>query len=137
MLDLFARYRWPGNVRELENTVRRLVMLGHVGVVYEDIVRTLTTERTAPAGRAPEPAAPEERGAPGGHPGLREVGRMAASAAERKALSDVLQRVRWNRKEAARVLKVSYKTLLVKIAEYGLDERRGRHASPVAPVSRA
>jgi len=32
----------------------------------------------------------------------------------------VLERVSWNRAEAARILKVSYKTLLTKISECGL-----------------
>jgi len=52
--------------------------------------------------------------------GLREVGRRGAREAERKALLEVLESVRWNRAEAARILKVCYKTLLTKIAECGL-----------------
>jgi DNA-binding NtrC family response regulator len=52
--------------------------------------------------------------------GLREVGRRGAREAERKALQELLDRVSWNRSEAARILKVSYKTLLKKISECGL-----------------
>jgi len=48
---------------------------------------------------------------------LREVARRGALAAERTALAEVLERVQWNRAEAARNLKVSYKTLLNKISE--------------------
>jgi len=48
---------------------------------------------------------------------LREIARCGAQEAERKALTDVLERVQWNRAEAARILKVSYKTLLNKITE--------------------
>ena len=51
---------------------------------------------------------------------LREIAGRGAQEAERKALADVIERVQWNRAEAARVLKVSYKTLLNKIAEWGL-----------------
>ena len=51
---------------------------------------------------------------------LREIARRGAQEAEREALVEVLQQVQWNRAEAARVLKVSYKTLLNKIAECGL-----------------
>ena len=57
---------------------------------------------------------------PVGEGGLREVGRRGAREAERKALLEVLDRVRWNRAAAARILKVSYKTLLAKISECGL-----------------
>src|SRR2546425_369420 len=49
--------------------------------------------------------------------GLREIARCGAQEAERKALANVLERVQWNRAEAARILKVSYKTLLNKITE--------------------
>jgi DNA-binding NtrC family response regulator len=43
---------------------------------------------------------------------------------QRKALLEVLDQVRWNRAEAARILKVSYKTLLSKIAGCGLAPAR-------------
>ena len=49
----------------------------------------------------------------------------AAREAERRALAEVLERVRWNRTAAARILKVSYKTLLSKLAECGLVPPKG------------
>jgi len=52
---------------------------------------------------------------------LKEIARRSAREAERKALTEVLERVQWNRAEASRILKVSYKTLLSKIAECGLS----------------
>jgi two-component system response regulator AtoC len=48
---------------------------------------------------------------------LKEIARRGAREAERQALIEVLDRVHWNRAEASRVLKVSYKTLLTKISE--------------------
>ena len=73
----------------------------------------VTRDRNGPNGHcsAPRPVVAE---------GLREVGRRGARDAERKALLEVLDRVSWNRTEAARILKVSYKTLLKKISECGL-----------------
>jgi DNA-binding NtrC family response regulator len=47
--------------------------------------------------------------------GLKEVARRAAREAEYEVLKQVLEQVRWNRGEAAKLLKVSYKTLLNKI----------------------
>lgn len=61
--------------------------------------------------------------------GLRELARRAAQEAERIAIREVLERVHWNRSEAARLLKVSYKTLLCKIAECGLAPKQTRLAT--------
>ena len=93
---------WPGNVRELENTIRRMVVLTDGEEAF-----------LAAGGR---PGAPLALGTEG----LREIARRGAQEAERQALQEVLARVRWNRVQAARILKVSYKTLLTKIAICGL-----------------
>ena len=39
-----------------------------------------------------------------------------------QAISEALKRTKWNRKEASRLLKISYKALLYKIREYRLEE---------------
>lgn len=127
-LALFAEYSWPGNVRELENMIRRLVVLGNLQQIHKEI---LTRLRTIPL-KPPDLAARETEKTL--HPpstlefslGLREVARRAAQEAERKAILEVLERVHWNRSEAARLLKVSYKTLLSKIDECGLAPKRKR-----------
>ena len=117
-LDALLAYDWPGNVRELENVVRRLVLLHNVPEARGSILGALRSPRGAavavPAGPGPTPEAAVQMG-------LREIGRRAAEEAERKALREVLERVRWNRTRAAHALKISYKTLRSKIAEYGLD----------------
>jgi two-component system response regulator AtoC len=105
-MDLLTRYRWPGNVRELENVVRRMVVLADGEQAFEASAR----QELSPLAKID--AATE---------GLRDIARRGAREAERKALIEVLARVNWNRSEAARVLKVSYKTLLSKITECGLE----------------
>jgi two-component system response regulator AtoC len=106
-------YRWPGNVRELENAIRRLV-------VFDDPEHALAGLGARDRPRLdPVPSSTSQ--------GLREIARRGARDAERRALTEVLERVQWNRAEASRILKVSYKTLLTKVAECGLapPERRG------------
>jgi DNA-binding NtrC family response regulator len=49
------------------------------------------------------------------NPTLLEIGRRAALAAEREAIERVLTQTRWNRRQAARILKISYKALLNKL----------------------
>ena len=61
--------------------------------------------------------------AAGQHDGRRlsEVAREAALTAERVVISETLRQVHWNRRKAAQLLGVSYKTLLNKIKETGIE----------------
>ena len=54
---------------------------------------------------------------------LKDIARQAARDAERVVIKDVLDRVRWNRAKAARLLQISYKALLYKIVQCGLVSR--------------
>jgi two-component system response regulator AtoC len=88
-------------------------------------------ERSAPAApAAPAPFGQEEqtallttieRGLAEGHLPLKEIGKRAASIAEREAILRVLNFTRWNRRRAAQILDISYKALLYKIRDYGLN----------------
>src|SRR5262249_37047007 len=117
VLSLFTEYPWPGNVRELENMVRRLVVLANAQPVCDELLKRLRTVSGRATPERPLSVADERQN---GTRGLKAIARQAALEAERKALVEVLNRVRWNRTEAARILKVSYKTLLNKIVECGL-----------------
>jgi len=108
-LTRLMEHTWPGNVRELENIIRRMVVLADGEQAFE-----AQFARGRSAGTVhPQPSLSVTES-------LREIARRGAREAERRALSEVLERLRWNRAEAARILKVSYKTLLNKIAECGL-----------------
>ena len=100
-------HTWSGNVRELENAIRRLVVLTD----SEQTIDALMTGRRNGHPEPPRPLVTES---------LREIARRGAREAERKVLAEVLAQVGWNRAEASRILKVSYKTLLNKICECGL-----------------
>jgi two-component system, NtrC family, response regulator AtoC len=113
-LARLMEYPWFGNVRELENVIRRLVVLGDGEQAIEALVTRGRNGRNGHNGHFPAPQPPVVEG------GLKEVGRRGAREAERKALLEVLDRVSWNRAEAARILRVSYKTLLKKISVCGL-----------------
>jgi two-component system response regulator AtoC len=120
-LDLFANYEWPGNVRELENIVKRIVVLGDETAAHEVIERR---QITAPVRPQPETAPPQAAPADVNNrlTSLKDIGRTAAREAERVAILDMLERTRWNRKEAAEILGISYKALLYKIKDNRLDE---------------
>jgi two-component system response regulator AtoC len=108
-LARLTEYSWSGNVRELENVIRRMVVLSDGEQAFDALA---ARDRNGHA-VAPRAAAIISES-------LRDIARRGAREAERKALAEVLERVRWNRAEASRILKVSYKTLLHKIAECDL-----------------
>jgi DNA-binding NtrC family response regulator len=57
---------------------------------------------------------------------LKDIGRRAAHMAEREAILQALEQTQWNRVRAAKLLEISYRALLYKIKDAGLDrERRG------------
>ncbi len=111
-------YDYPGNVRELENLIKRVVVLETEAPILADLTRKPAERDSATAFRELF----EELDATAGDVPLREVGRRAALEAERETIALTLDRTRWNRKQAARLLNVSYKTLLQKIRETGLRE---------------
>ena len=122
-MRLMLEYSWPGNVRELENWVKRIVVLQSDDWVQQAVASVSSKrERTAPAVAPEAPAAPQNGNGPvvESVAGLKEIGRRAALQAEAQALREVLDSVHWHRLEAARRLKVSYKTLLQKMKQCGL-----------------
>jgi two-component system response regulator AtoC len=110
------RHPFPGNVRELENLVKRIVVLGREDTILAELRETRGDSR-ASAALLDLIAGFEETA--GAIP-LREVGRVVAQEAEREAIERVLRHTQWNRKQAARLLGVSYKTLLHKIRDCGI-----------------
>ncbi len=81
----------------------------------------------APNGKpvAPPPPTPTSiaaAAADAGNFSLKDISREAARQAERELILRMLQQTRWNRKETAEILGISYKALLYKIKENGLDK---------------
>jgi transcriptional regulator with GAF, ATPase, and Fis domain len=139
-LRLFAEYDWPGNVRELENLVKRMVILGTDAQIRRELADAIAGRalrvgpipalqsaavEACPPKRVPAAAVPVPAPAPvpavltGS---LKDIGRNAAREAERELIFRTLQQTRWNRREAAEILGISYKALLYKIKEAELDK---------------
>jgi two-component system response regulator AtoC len=124
-LRLFGEYAWPANLQELESIIKRIVMLGDDRPVREELTRSIE-ESGQLRGKEPEPVGPASPPAGTGRPAsaspsqtaplpLKEIARQAADDAERELIFKTLQQTRWNRREAAQMLGVSYKALLYKI----------------------
>ncbi|MEZ5286671.1 MAG: sigma-54 dependent transcriptional regulator [Vicinamibacterales bacterium] len=123
---LFLDYDWPGNVRELENMIQRILVLGSESSVQKDLCESLhAPAASVPAGATvlahpTRPAASSDADARS--TSLKDISRTAAREAERVAILATLERTRWNRKEAAESLGISYKALLYKIRDNHLDD---------------
>ncbi len=107
-LAVLGDYPWPGNVRELQNIIERLVGLVDTPVIgVNDLPMDLLlpdhTLRLRHAETLP----------------LRE----ATEEFERQIVLRVLERVRWNRSEAARVLGIHRNSLKTMLARWGLGTR--------------
>jgi len=108
-IDGFMNYSWPGNIRELENVVKKIVALNDEELALSELAST---------GNATDAAVPIDA-----HTRSLKVASKAASReAERELILKALSRTRWNRKRAAQDLQISYKSLLYKLKQIGLEE---------------
>jgi DNA-binding NtrC family response regulator len=118
VLNACQSYSWPGNLRELEKFVKRYLVAGDDGPALERNLEVRPqhelSHKTEPGKvSAFEPLDSEERTS-----GLKSLLQSVKGETERNAIATALEQTRWNRKAAARLLKVSYRTLLYKIQQY-------------------
>jgi two-component system, NtrC family, response regulator AtoC len=119
LLQACQEYSWPGNLRELNNFVKRYLVLGDEKLAIHE----LTPKKDG--GGAPFDPTPRSGSESSG--GLKSLSRNAKDEAEAEAIAKALDETNWNRKQAAVLLKISYKALLYKIRQYGIAEAKSHH----------
>ncbi len=105
-VQIMQEYSWPGNIRELENMVRRIVALGSDSPV---------------ADLGPQVMSQDHFSDDSERLSLKQTAREASRQAEKELILKVLEKTHWNRKRAAQQLQISYKALLYKLRQMGLD----------------
>jgi two-component system nitrogen regulation response regulator GlnG len=130
-LEILLTYNWPGNVRELKNVIRRAVLLA-VDIVEPKHLLIKTQEQkqesspaagqmASAAGQKADQAIPLDLDMNNGNsPSLRDVVAKCVENAEKKLISEVLKRTGGNKSQAARILKIDYKTMHYKVKNYGI-----------------
>jgi len=104
-MGILARYRWPGNVRELKNVVRRAALLSNGDTIMPDNIELSLGHGSAV--NAPQDSL-----------SLKDLIASVAKDTEIKTISKVLEQTKGNKSRAARILGISYRSLLTKVKEY-------------------
>ena len=113
-LDQLQSYRWPGNVRELQNCIERAVILAEGDTIHS---RHLNLSFAAPIQE--EPPSPWAQIDLSGS--LADVTRRVTREAEKMKIENVLQEASGSKGRAAELLQISYKMLLSKMKDLGID----------------
>ncbi len=121
VVRLMQRYDWPGNIRQLDNLIRSYVLMGS-----EEAVVTELMQEDRPASN--DVMAGVDLSAP---ISLKVVTKKATQELERQIILKVLKANNWNRQKTAKFLKISYRSLLYKLAEVGVTGAEELHQAPL------
>jgi len=112
-LKVLMDYHWPGNVRELENVVERAVVLSQDQIIGRDL---LPEAIVSPSSRFATLSS---------FPLTKDISLFEViDSFERRVIIEMLEQTGWNRVRAAKALRISYRALLYKIKQAGLDGAR-------------
>jgi two-component system response regulator AtoC len=116
-------FTWPGNVRQLENMIKQVVVRGDDSIITD----LITSSTMQPVGRSfptvpqfTSPVASRESDAPNSYSLKARINTIVAEE-EKRVISEVLNKTNWNRRKAADLLEISYRSLLYKIKDYNLN----------------
>ncbi len=121
LMDACLKHSWPGNLRELSNFIKRYLVLGDATLAASELQPRPDSGGGAHVEGRSTSANADAAG------GLKSLSRNAKDEAEAQAISRALEETNWNRKQAAALLKISYKALLYKIRQYGIAQSRSTH----------
>lgn len=113
-MRLIQEHDWPGNVRQLENLIKQVVVRGDEEIIHE-IIKSTPSEHNAELVLEEKNSVQKETFS------LKEKVATTITKEEKKLIAEVLNKTNWNRRRAAELLEISYRSLLYKIKEYQLN----------------
>ncbi|MBW1694953.1 MAG: hypothetical protein JRJ41_12575, partial [Deltaproteobacteria bacterium] len=126
-IQMFNHYHWPGNVRELKNVVKRVVSTGSENSIIDSLLLNDHQHQTIDFIDCCEDiyilselSDVKEWLKDVSKISLKDICKEFVTRTERKLMKKALERTNWNRKKAAMMLNISYKSLLNKIKAYNL-----------------
>ena len=132
VMEKLLLYHWPGNVRQLQNVLKRAIVLNDWEKIVEEFPDRDTIDNAEEDLIMPE--LPPEKFTPvvnfinfegENSPdlasfSLKKIKKNIVDKVEKEAISYVLDKTGWNRSNAAKILRISYKTLLYKISDLNI-----------------
>ena len=130
VMEKLQSFSWPGNVRQLENMIKQIVVRGEESIINDLIdssavhvlpnessqtVRQTSTELANPSSENNDNGDDEHT-----YSLKVRIGKKVAEE-EKKLIAEVLNKTNWNRRKAADMLEISYRSLLYKIKDYQLN----------------
>lgn len=130
VMEKLLSYHWPGNVRQLQNVLKRSIVLNDWEKIIEEFPSSIDNaeEDSITSELLPEKFTRvadfinfEGENSPDlASFSLKKIKKNITDKVEKEAISYVLNKTGWNRTNAAKILKISYKTLLYKISDLNI-----------------
>lgn len=117
-----ATLEWPGNVRELGACVKKFVATGKPEVLFGEDNDTILDEQTDHSASPSAPARADTENHERRFTSLKEATQKAVEETERTLIEDALRYTLWNRRKAAKLLNISYSSLLRRIDAYKIGK---------------
>jgi two-component system response regulator AtoC len=126
VISQLTSFHWPGNVRQLENMIKQIVVREDESIVT-DLIRASSSQSESSTKPDSEFAtmvpAMIASSASDGYSLKSRIGEIIADE-EKKLIGEVLTKTNWNRRRAAEMLEISYRSLLYKIKDYNLNSTK-------------
>ena len=120
-IDACLTYSWPGNMQEMESFVKRYLVAGDEELSFGNADHFAAGDAASGHSHGMKMTVDLDSKEVSPSPSLKSLIQSVKSEAERNAIAAALEKTGWNRKAAARLLRVSYRTLLYKIDHYHMS----------------